>query len=132
MFGDACEYGCTEVVKLLLSLTGDRYINVHAIGENAFEMACANKHKEVVKLLLSLEGDRKINATKINFNKEKRYFVLKIMMKKIYRKRKFLLIRRAAEKYKRIMLREIKCLPKCHIYLNFPGGNDYLKIMSKY
>jgi ankyrin repeat protein len=51
-----------DIVELLLSLTGDRYINVHAADEFAFCFACSDGRHEIVELLLSLTGDRRIDV----------------------------------------------------------------------
>lgn len=76
-------------------------------------------------------GSRKINFNLLNLGEERKY-LLYIMIKRIYRESKKLLIRRNTEKNKRSTPREIKCLPKSHLYLGFPGGSDYLKMISKY
>ena len=49
----ACRGGHVEVVRLLLSLQGDRRMEVHAGGEDAFRDACSCGHVEVVRLLVS-------------------------------------------------------------------------------
>lgn len=51
---------------MLLSLEGDRRIDVHAVDEDAFRCACWKGRESTVKLLLSLEGDRKIDIHAVN------------------------------------------------------------------
>jgi hypothetical protein len=58
----ACRHGHVPTVQLLLSLTGNRHIHVHAQEELAFRTACARGHVDVVKLLLELKGARRINV----------------------------------------------------------------------
>ena len=58
----ACQAGRLEVVRLLLTLEGDRRVNVHAENELAFRQACTGGHARVVRLLLALKGDRRINV----------------------------------------------------------------------
>ena len=60
-----------EVVKLLLSLKGDRYIDVHACNEEGFydlyDSMCyglSAGDTETLDLLLSLDGDRKIRMNR--------------------------------------------------------------------
>lgn len=163
-FRVACKNGHTDIVKLLLSLEGDRYINVHVMNELPFRWACQYERVEVMKLLLSLKDDRYINVHANNdqaliwacdkqkihsvkvllkdhrkiklgnltLNSKNRAFLLKIIISKIISDRRKSLLRRNMEKNKRIMLRELKSLPKAHIHNNFLGGNDYLKMLSKY
>lgn len=131
-FEAACFRRNIEVIKLLLSLTGDRYIDIHANNDSAFITACIGGSIDVVNLLLSLKGDRKINVSNFNYSDNSRLFLLKILIKRIINKRKLLSIENNTRKYKRIVLREIKSLPEGHIYSNFPGGSDYLKMLSKY
>lgn len=132
VFIDACREGHIHVVKLLLSLGGDRYIDVHTYNDAAFKSACLNRYTNLVELLLSLKGDRKINLIGLNLNNGSRQWLLKIMIGKIYRDRKIFLMRRKVEKYKKILVREIKSLPKGHLHPYFPGGFDYLNMLSKY
>ena len=61
-FRNACYYGHMEVIKLLLSLEGDRRIDVHAGYNSALKSACEGGHLDVVKLLLSLSDDRRIDV----------------------------------------------------------------------
>lgn len=131
-FRSACELGDIKMVKLLLSLKRDRYVNIHSKDEYAFKWASIYKKNNVVTLLLSLKGDRKINVSNLHFDNETRQFLLKIMMRKIYCERKILSYKTDLHKKKRILLRELKSLPKSHLYHNFPGGSDYLKMLSKY
>lgn len=131
----SCEYGHLPVVKLLLSLVDDRYINVHANNERAFIATCYGNHVKIIKLLLSLKNDRKINLSAVftsNFDDQYRILILRLLLNKIYKSRKYLLMKRNTGKNKRLTLRELKSLPKSHLYTNFPGGSDYLKMLSKY
>jgi hypothetical protein len=62
VFRCACGNGQLPVVERLLSLEGDRRIDVHAHDEWAFRSACKYGGVHVVDRLLSLEGDRAIPA----------------------------------------------------------------------
>ena len=62
VFSSACGSKNVQVVSLLLSLKGDRYIDVHADSEAAFRTACFNGSLNIVRLLLSLKGDRLIDV----------------------------------------------------------------------
>jgi len=59
-FVQACTEGRLEIVKLLLSLKGDRYIPAGFNSEYPFRIACENNRVKVVKYLLTLEGVDKL------------------------------------------------------------------------
>ena len=68
-FRSACRGGSPEVVRLLLSLTGEREVNVHIHGpehltchwsEVGFVAACKRGNIDIVRELLELKGDRLI------------------------------------------------------------------------
>ena len=65
-FMQACLFGHTGVLALLLELKDDREINVHVNDETAFRSACGYGHADVVQLLLSLTGAREINVHTCN------------------------------------------------------------------
>lgn len=116
----------------MLSLTDDRYIDVHANNNYAFISACRFRQAHVLKILLSLKGNRKFKLDNLSFNPNERNFLLNIMIRKIYRDRKKLLMIRKVQKNKRVIFRELKSLPKCHVNINFPGGIDYIKMINRY
>lgn len=209
-FITACKYGHIEIVKLLLDLKDDRYVDVHVEEEYAFRLACYGGHLEIVKLLLSLKGNRYINIhhkyehgfylagcyghyeivnlllslhkdskwhqgtdnryigddadmkglviracrksyynivellishgrfnpiefkSMVIFTNDVRLNIVIIMINRLLKKRREELYKRKIQIYKRLYLREIKCLPDSYLYKNFPGGTDYLKIIYKY
>ena len=61
-FVQACKWGHLDVVRELLSLGGDRRVDVHAEDrqgpEAPLRAACLMGRLDVVRELLSLEGDR--------------------------------------------------------------------------
>ena len=61
-FVKACVNGHLSMVRVLLAVTGDRAVGVHADGEAAFRLACARGHLDVAQTLLALEGDRRIHV----------------------------------------------------------------------
>lgn len=124
-----------DVPQGTLSLKNDRYINdlsQSSSGDNnGFMLAYYNHHIKVIDVLVRKKYGRIYNY----FNKDYLYFrelLLIRMIKRIYSKRKNILIRRKAEKNKRLLLRELKSLPSAHLCDSFPGGYDYLKMLSKY
>ena len=62
LFQRACANGRLDVVRELLALQGDRFINVHAGNEISFQWACMYGHLNVVRELLALQGDRAVDV----------------------------------------------------------------------
>ena len=54
--------GHLPVIRELLTLQGDRTVNVRADDEDAFRKACVWGHLDVVQLLLALQGDRFVDV----------------------------------------------------------------------
>ena len=59
-FVEVCQHGSVEDACVLLALTGEDRVDVHAEDGAAWRWACTNGHMDVVKLLLDLTGDRHI------------------------------------------------------------------------
>lgn len=141
-FRYACINGQIEIMKLLLtfavrspetlSLTDDRYINIYGPVEKYLIYACENRSVESINFLLKLKGNSKIYPSMVELDDDDRYFLFTVMIKNIYKKRKKILMERKVRKNKRLTVRELKSLPKNHLYNNFPGGYDYLKVIDKY
>jgi ankyrin repeat protein len=55
----ACKYGHTAIVKVLLALRGERRANVFVKGLEPLHVACWRGHTEIVALLLGLGGGRR-------------------------------------------------------------------------
>ena len=61
-FVPACRAGNLLLVCELLSLSRDRFIDVHINEKHAFRVACWKGHIEVVCELLGLTGDRTVDV----------------------------------------------------------------------
>uniref|UniRef100_A0A6C0ATD0 Uncharacterized protein n=1 Tax=viral metagenome TaxID=1070528 RepID=A0A6C0ATD0_9ZZZZ len=59
----ACAGGRHEVVRLLLRLRGDRYLNVHAGGPSLLRAAAIGGNVRVLQELLAMRGDRFLRGT---------------------------------------------------------------------
>ena len=66
-FQVACRRGHVKLMQVLLALTGDLVVDVHAADERgpeaAFRDACRNGHTDVVRELLALTGAREVENT---------------------------------------------------------------------
>lgn len=58
----ACRLGHMQVVKVLLGMEGDRYVNVHAQDSCAVRWAAEYGQLEMLQMLLALEGDRRMDV----------------------------------------------------------------------
>lgn len=146
-FREVCEYGHKHVLitlnhnRIICSgLLNIRWHHYSYEKELVSQYDNNNSYIRTIKYLLKLSSnyksaselsDRKINIHALHFNDERKY-LLYIMIRTIYRRRKKILIIGETKKNKRLLLRELKSLPKSHLYSNFPGGYDYLKMLSKY
>jgi len=61
-FVAACEEGSLPLVRELLTLSGERFVDVHAGVEFALDWACWRGHVNMVRELLALSGDRRVDV----------------------------------------------------------------------
>ena len=67
----ACHHGMTDIVKLLLSHSHDKRIDLnakHSLGQTGFVRACFHGHNDVVKLILDQAETLDIDVTDHNAN----------------------------------------------------------------
>ena len=62
VFRTACSSGHLDILRCLLSLTGDRTVNVHVMNERPLYLACNWSKLPVVRELLALAGDRRVDV----------------------------------------------------------------------